>query len=196
MVLLLALATALAAPDGYKVTKEDVVGCTLMLGPKEADGVVPMRAECHWPDITLETFDRCFRAWDSHDEIFSTIETNEIVPSGQDGVVRVVQRQVTKGISDRFAVLDMRVDPLDGGGFDYHWSVAKDHGIEPLPNTVVTPRSDGTWKVRAASDGGVDVEYVLSYDPGGSVPGFLVRWFQTSGLAGIVTDVHTYMTTH
>jgi len=196
LTLAFAIAAAYAVPDGYHVTREDVVGCTLMLGTAEPDGVVPMRAECHWPDVSLATFDRLFKVWDQHDEIFSTIDESDVVSVISGGVTRVKQRQSTKGITDRFVVLDMRVDPLAGGGFEYHWKMATDHGLTPPDDTVAAAREDGSWKVRPAADGGVDIEYVLAYGPGGSVPGFLVRWFQTSGLAGIVTDVHVWMTAH
>ena len=51
-----ALSAALAAPSGWKVTRENVEGCELALGPMTAQGIVPMRAECVWPDVTLDRF--------------------------------------------------------------------------------------------------------------------------------------------
>lgn len=185
--------SALAAPPGFKVTKEDVSGCTLMLGPAEADGVVPMRAECHWADVPYDKFVRVFSKWEDHDVFFGTISASDVL-SVNAGVSQVHQVHVSKGIADREIVLDGTSAP-DGDGTKFSWKKSA-HQVGASGDRVEVARSEGYWIARPAADGGVDVEHQLSYDPGGSVPGFLVRWFQTSGLSSIVTDLHTYMTTH
>jgi len=193
MIVVLVLSAALAVPPDYQVTKEDVEGCTLMLGPREADGVVPMRAECHWPDITLEKFDGFFKEWGDHDLSFSTVEASDVIGS-EGGKLQVRQVHVTKGISDRFIILDGERVEVEGG-YRYQWT--RSSHTETAPDGMVEAiRSDGYWEATAAEAGGVNVVHQLSYDPGGRVPGFLVRWFQTGGLAGIVTDLHAYLTTH
>lgn len=191
MILLLALTAAQAVPPDYKVTKSDIVGCQLMLGPREADGVVPMRAECVWPDITLEKWDGVFQDWASHDEIFTTVQTSEILEV-QGEVSYVSQLNVTKGISDRVLILEMKREPIEGG-FRYAWTKSSREPEVPK-GAVITGRSDGSWEVTTNPSGGINAVHQLSYDPGGSVPGFMVRWFQTSGLASIVEEAHGYMT--
>jgi len=194
MLALMLVAAAIAAPADYKVTREGVSGCNLFLGPAEADGVVPMRAECHWADVTLAKFDGAFAKWEDHDVFFSSIAESDILGSAG-GKTQVRQVHTTKGISDRFIVIDGTRAANAGGGFKYAWTKSAHQSAQPA-DTVAALRSDGYWEVTPAADGGIDLVHQLSYDPGGSVPGFLVRWFQTGGLEAIVTDLHTYMTTH
>ena len=186
MLTLLLMATALGTPPGYDVTRENVEGCTLMLGPREADGVVPMRAECHWPEVSLERVDEVLAPWDAHDTYFSSVSVSE-VRSQEGATTEVRQIHVARGIADREVFIRGARTDLEGGGFRYAWSLSPDPGESDLINP---DRNDGSWEVRPHPDGGVAVVYDLAYDPGGRVPGFLVRWFQTSGLAAIVTELH------
>ena len=38
--------------------------------------------------------------------------------------------------------------------------------------------------------------YELRYDPGGSVPGFVVRWFQGSGVRTLVGELRSWAESH
>ena len=42
--------------------------------------------------------------------------------------------------------------------------------------------------------GGVKVHYDLLYEPGGWVPGFVVRWFQTAGIVTLVGELRAQAT--
>ncbi len=190
MLTVLLLSSALGAPPGFQVTRDDVSGCTLMLGEREADGVVPMRAECHWPEVTVAHFHETFAPWDHHDRFFSSVSVSEILEEDGDRL-RVRQIHVARGISDREVIIDATRAPLDEGGFRYAWTLASDQ-VEG-GDLIVPARNDGHWEVRPHPEGGVAVVHQLAYDPAGRVPGFVVRWFQTSGLAEIVTDLHTVM---
>jgi hypothetical protein len=183
---ILLLGSALAAPPGFNVSKRDVEGCTLYLGPAEADGVVPMRAECRWPDVSVEQFDRAYADWTRHDEIFSSIASSDLVSTN--GATKTLRQTYTaSGISDREMLIDGTRTEIDGGlRFEWHKHPG-DQGI--TSGNVEALRSDGFWEVTAHPEGGVTAIHQLSYDPGGRVPGFLVRWFQTSGLAAIVGDL-------
>ena len=194
MLVVIALTAALAAPDGYRSTKEGVSGCNLFLGPANEAGILPMRAECHWPDVTVAKFDSFFANWGDHDLYFQSIDKSDVL-STQGAVTTTAQTHVTKGISNRFVVLDGTRSALADGGFKYSWTKSA-HTMTVPADAVEVPFDNGYWEVHPASDGGVDVTHELVYDPGGSVPGFIVRWFQTSGLADVVTDLHTWMTTH
>lgn len=188
MFTVLALASALATPPGFEITREGIDGCTLFLGEKQSDGVVPMRAECHWPDVTAETFDRVMRAWDDQEACSRSVQASDVL-STVDDTTYVRQVHVTSGISDRHIVLAATREALDCGGSRHAWTKA-DRPLEVPGGDVEAARSDGSWQACPAEGGGVDVVYQLAYDPAGRVPGFLVRWFQTSGLAAIVTDLH------
>lgn len=187
---LLMLTTALAAaPAGYKETKR-AHDCVLYVGLKEADGVVPVYAECRWPDVDAAVFDRVFSDWTTHDELFSTIIASDLVRK-EGGASVVHQVHTASGISDREVILAGRRAEVDGG-FRYHWTRTAD-ALTVAKGNVATARSDGAWWIKAAEGGGIEVKYELSYDPGGSVPGFLVRWFQVGGVADVLYDLRTSM---
>ncbi|MCB9672669.1 MAG: hypothetical protein H6734_24540 [Alphaproteobacteria bacterium] len=185
MIALLVVATALAAPAGYSPTKQ-VNGCQLYLGPRDADGVTPMAAECHWPEVTIASFDAKLADWNLHDEIFSSVAESRVLRV-EGGRSLVKQTHVSSGISDREIIISGQRVALDDGGFRYEWRPSG-QPIELQKGNVECPRSEGFWQVRPSPEGGVLVSYELHYDPGGSVPGFLVRWFQTSGLTEILTN--------
>jgi hypothetical protein len=184
--LLVALSAALAAPPGFHVTREDVVGCDLMLGPAGSDGIVPMRAECHWPDVTVDQFVRAYGDWARHDEIFSSVSESTIVStSGNTTVTRQVF--VASGIKDREELTEGTKSDIPGG-VKFAWRKKPgDQGI--TSGNVEMARNEGFWEVTAHPEGGVLAVHQATIDPGGSVPGFLVRWFQTSGLTAVVTEM-------
>jgi len=190
MFLLWTLSVALAAaPSGYKETKR-AHDCVLYVGPKESDGVVPVYAECTWPDVNPQVFDQVFSDWGSHDELFSTIVSSEVIrKEGAASVVRQVHQ--SSGISDREVILLGSRAEVDGG-LRYHWTKSTDP-LTPAQGNVATAKSDGAWWIAPAEGGGVRVKYELRYDPGGSVPGFLVRWFQVGGVAQVLEDLRTEM---
>jgi hypothetical protein len=190
--LFIAMTTAaLAAPPGYSVTETDVDGCELSLGPTEADGVVPMRAECVWRDITLDTWNAKMAKWGDHDTYFSVIVESNVQRTVGDKAL-VYQKHRSKGISDRETNLWMQHTVVNGAD-RYAWTPAKEEPVHPADGNVAVARSDGYWEAKADPAGGIRVVHQLSYDPGGSVPGFLVRWFQTSGLEANVTELHASM---
>ena len=52
-------------------------------------------------------------------------------------------------------------------------------------------KSNGYWLLQE-KDGGVKLGYSLQYEPGGSVPGFVITAFQSSGVLDFVTALATY----
>lgn len=184
--LVLALTLAVAAPPGYRETRSDVAGgCDLFLGQADSEGVVPMRAECDWPDVTVAQFEAAYGDWASHDEIYGNISSS-VVLSSEGTTHSVRQTFEAGGIKTREMIIVGSREDVPGG-VKYSWhKQAGDQGI--TTNNVEVTRSTGYWLVTERAEGGVHAEYELSYDPGGSVPGFLVRWFQGSGLQGIIED--------
>lgn len=183
--ILLLVASALALPPDYKQTKE-ASGCVLALGPADAQNDVPMYAECRWPDVTLERASELMGNWAGHDGLFSTVVTSD-VRSTANGVTMAEQTHRAKGIADRQIVLTMQAETV-GDGQKFSWKQAPGEPLELAKGNVLCERSEGYWEFHPHADGGVTVVHSLFYDPGGSVPGFLVRWFQTSGLENTVTE--------
>jgi len=188
--LLLSFAAFATPPADYWEVKERG-GCTYYNGPAEEDGTRPLRAECHWPDLTFERIDTLLSKWEDHDLYHSSVVAADVV--GQDGdAVIVHQEHHTSGISNRELNLRLHKEILPNGA-RYPWTMTPDQP-EPKKGNVVPVRDDGYWEVTRAGDGGVDVVYDLKYAPGGSVPGFIIKWFSTSGLVAVVEDFHDYAT--
>lgn len=184
------LAPALAAPAGYSVNVASYEGCELSLGANMSDGVVPIHADCYWPDVTLDKFRAVMGDPVKHADVFTVIVKSEIRrPAGADGKSLVYQLQRSKGISDREVLLWMNHTVVSGAD-RYGWTTATTEALTPADGNVRVARSDGYWQVAADPRGGVLVSHQLEYAPGGSVPGFLVHWFQTSGVQTNLSEVH------
>lgn len=184
---MLLLATALAAPPGYKVGVADHDGCEIALGPTAADGVTPIHATCWWPDVTVAKFNAVMSDWARHADVFGVVVKSEVRRSGSPALVYQLHR--SKGISDREVLLWMWHETVSGAD-RYAWKTATDQPLTVIDGNVRVARSEGYWQAGPDARGGVRVEHHLEYGPGGSVPGFLVRWFQTSGMETNLDEVH------
>jgi len=189
--LLLSVHAALATPAGYTVNVAAYDGCELSLGPTMSDGVVPLHADCYWPDVTLDRFKSVMGDPVKHAAVFTVIVTSELrrPASTADGKSLVYQLQRSKGISDREVLLWMWHSVADGAD-RYAWTTASTEALTPADGNVRVARSDGYWQAKADPRGGVLVSHQLEYAAGGSVPGFLVHWFQTSGVETNLSEVH------
>ncbi|MEZ4238491.1 MAG: hypothetical protein R3F59_20530 [Myxococcota bacterium] len=188
LTLALSAAVAAAAPPGFTETKT-TDHCTLFLGPALSNGVVPMRAECRFPSADLQKLLAAFSNYDDHDVPFATVKASDVVRTEGD-VAYVKQVHAVKGVSDREGVLKMTKTAIPGGA-RFAWTLDTAAG-PPSDGRVAIGFDDGFWELTADPAGGVHAVHQLSYDPGGKVPGFLVRWFQTSGLAAIVGEMETW----
>ena len=183
------LATALAAvpPNAHITATEN--DCTFYALPANANGVEAIHVDCEWPELTVVTLDALLKKWGDHSKYFSAVAQAEVL--GTDGEIsRVHQRHVASGISDREITLDMWREVIDKG-YRYAWK--KSGAQAPMwdDGNVACPTDDGAWTVVALPRGGVKVNYDLLYEPGGWVPGFVVRWFQTSGIVTLVSELRT-----
>lgn len=183
----LLVSAALAAPAGYSVTVADHEGCQIANGPAMKDGVVPIHAECWWPDVSLDKFKSVMSDWHGHAAVFTVIVESEVRRPGDRALVYQLQR--SKGISDREILMWMWHENA-GGADRYAWTTAAEEPLTVKDGNVRVARSDGYWQAKADPRGGVLVTHHLEYNPGGSVPGFLVRWFQTSGMETNLSEVH------
>jgi len=177
MITALLFQTALAAPPGYTEAKRDN-DCIIYKGPAESDGVIPIYTDCHWPEVSPEKLQQVQYDWAGHAKVFTTVRTSVVKKTeGEKSLVHQVH--ALSGVSDREVEIWMWRQAVDGG-FQYNW---KSDGpmASPAKGNVATARHEGYWRITKHKDGGTRAEYMLIYDPGGSVPGFLIRWFQTSG---------------
>ena len=173
------LLLTLTASAGWTVSTTSN-GCTFYVGERQG-AYAPVRAECDWA-IAPDTLHGLISQLTRHKDYFSSVSVSEKVSEG-----RYRQVHVASGIGDRELIVDMGSEPIPGGT-RYWWKKSGDQagvtGDNVMPN-----RNEGKWEVTAGADGGSHVVYELLYDPGGSVPGFLVRWFQTSGVELLVGEL-------
>jgi hypothetical protein len=102
------------------------------------------------------------------------------------------QVHVATGMSDRGATVHYTTEAI-AGGTRYAWRLAASQKATDL---VPCKLDTGLWEVTANANGTAHVVYELRYDPGGSVPGFLVRWFQGPGTKTLVGELKRWVETH
>ncbi len=184
--LLIALSLAGPAEATAWTTVTEKNGCTFSKAPPEGD-LQPLRAECRW-SISPDKLQGMLADWEAHAGIFGTVASSKVIGS-EGGAKRVQQTHVSSGISDRFIVLAGTDEPIDGG-HRYSFRMAKDQSearaAAEAAGGVVPDHDVGLWEIRSDGNWGSIVVHELRYDPGGSVPGFMVRAFQGSGFQDMV----------
>jgi hypothetical protein len=187
MLALLIVSSALA---GWTVDHQ-TADCTFSKGVPEGD-VLPLRAECDWP-IEPTKLQGLLTKIDDHNLYFSSVSVSRVVAS-QAGEHNVYQVHVATGISDREAMLIYGEEEIPGGR-RFTWRVNPDQsGI--TGEKVRLEVDTGKWEITEGAGGGSHVVYELRYDAGGSVPGFVVRWFQGSGVRTLVGELRSYAEEH
>lgn len=69
-------------------------------------------------------------------------------------------------------------------------------GPPPTPGMIRLPALRGAWTVTAAPAGGSDVVYTVFSEPGGSLPGFLVRGVLIDSARDLVVDTLAWAERH
>jgi hypothetical protein len=135
---------------------------------------------------------RLVAATADHDRYFSAVEVCDVIGTSG-GQELAVQVHVASGISDREVVLLFGKEPI-ASGMRYTWTMAPDQS-SARRGMVAVGMDTGMWEI-TSTPAGAHVVYELRYDAGGSVPGFLVRWFQGSGLRALVGELRAWAETH
>jgi hypothetical protein len=186
---MLLLLTQLALAGWTETAREN--GCVFFLGDR-VGSFAPVRAECDWP-IPAEKLQKLLAYNPGHADYFSSVATAKVLGPAPGGGELVLQTHTASGISDREAVLLMKAEPIPAGT-RYSWSKYSDQSKVSGQNVPLITDT-GKWEVTSTASGS-HVVYELLYDPGGSVPGFLVRWFQGSGTRTLVGELRTWAESH
>ena len=161
---------------------------------KQEEGeVTALRALCTW-NLPVDKVSAVVANWAVHDDVFGTVASSELVGALSGGKGRVHQVHEVSGMTDREIFMDVSMSPIDGGTRYTHAKAANQAGLDP--ERVEVGRDDGLWEVKATADGGCTVLYELRYDPAGSVPGFLIKWFQGSGFKDMMGELRDYVQAH
>ena len=99
------------------------------------------------------------------------------------------QLHKASGISDREIFLVLAHEDI-AGGKRFTWTKAPVQ--EGMKGNVEIEVDTGKWEVTAAPGGGSKVVYELRYAAGGSVPSFMVRWFQGAGIQALLGELRAY----
>lgn len=160
---------------------------------KQDEGaVVALRAQCTWT-VPYEKVEAVLADWESHDEVFASVASSKLLAPLQGGKGRVHQVHQASGISDREVVMDVAEVAVDGGKRWTHNKAADQSALSG--ENVEVGRDDGLWELKR-TDTGCTLLYELRYDAAGSVPGFMVKWFQGSGFKEMLGEVRAYALAH
>jgi hypothetical protein len=159
-------------------------GCELTEVPAQ-DGEVMVRAVCRWDDVPAERLHALLRDPSIHGQYFSNLGESTIVAERGD-VLLVHQLHQASGMSDREIVVEWRVEPVHGG-YKYHWQKSSDQSANSGKNVEVEV-STGYWEV-VDEGNGAQLRYEVRYLPGGNIPAFLVRMFQSSGMRAVLVEL-------
>jgi len=171
---------------GFGWGEADDNGCELTEEPSEGAEVM-VRAECHWDNIPLSRLEDLLGDPALHEQFFSNVAKSAILEEAG-GVTTVHQVHQASGMSDREIIVEYRVEEVQGG-YKYHWQKAADQSATSGDNVVVES-STGYWEI-VKEGNGVRVSYQVRYLPGGNIPAFLVRMFQSSGMQAVLAELRT-----
>ena len=177
--MMLVTSTALAA-DRKVVAK--AADCEITAGDRDERGNNLMLCYCDWK-APLESIKAAFKNVEEHDTYMTSVVESTVLADG-----RVLQVHQADGISDRQITLDFSEESFAEGGIKVSWTRSKQQ--EPLQKgRIDPPMDDGSWTVHPGELGVNKVIYSLRYEPGGRVPGFIVRAFQKDGIAEVLVEM-------
>ena len=183
---------AWGAPD-FDVEEHDDPdrGCELWLGKPVQGGVGPVRAECHWTDVTASCFRPLIDRLDQWHAFIPEIVQESIEATEPPRVLLWQYDDPGWPLEHREAMAWLT--PTLGATARYEWKSAP-MTAPKNPGAVLMPRDNGFWTVRDSPSGGLDVVQELDIDPGGAVPSWIVHKFQTSVLKADMLALHDKLT--
>ncbi len=179
--------SAQAAPGDYQLmrTTED---CRTYMGPRDQDGVTPVRIECRWDGIDPVAIEAMFDRFDSYHVFVWALSDSRIERLEPDRAL-IWQRHEVPGTAPRETLVWLTVEDNGAGSRCYTWTTAtEEHLTLSSAYAVRAPRNDGVWNIFPDEDG-VYVVLELAYDPGGMVPDWLVKWCQTLGADRMMAEI-------
>lgn len=185
----LLVAIAAAAPAGFVVQGEQA-GCTLALGPDEADGVVPMWASCEWPDVEPAAVISALSSPQRYGRIWPNVLASRVVGE-HDGALQVWQKHDLPAFADREVVVDWHATAIPGGR-RFSW-VTADVEWELQPGDERCVHYEARWDVTLRPGGGVRLVHETRY-ASGTLPPWLIRPFLGRELASAVEALRDYVT--
>ncbi|MFT5682965.1 MAG: hypothetical protein ACI8RZ_003889 [Myxococcota bacterium] len=176
-----------AAPGEFQLvrTTED---CRTYMGPQDADGVTPVRIECRWDGVDKTAIEAMFDQLGQYHVFVWALGDSRIERVDPERTL-VWQRHEVPGTAPRETLVWLTAADNGVGSRSYTWTTAtEEHFTLSSAYAVRAPRNDGMWNI-IPDEAGVDVVLELSYDPGGMVPDWLVKWCQTLGADRMMAEI-------
>lgn len=176
------------AGDGWEVLKE-TDHCSFARGPAEDDGNLPLAVSCAWPHVDVETLEKVLVDYAAHDDVWESVATATDAGETDEGLPRVHHVHALPGVADREIELTW-TRTEDDGAIKHAWEKST---VQPTidPDRVIPDRDDGYYLVRPEGEG-VVIEALFVYDPGGSIPDWLVRATQVTSAVMMLEELESY----
>ena len=172
--------------DEYRLVRS-TKGCQTYMGPRDVDGVTPIRISCQWQGIDPSSIEAMFDQFGRYHTFVWALSDSRIERTTP-GRTLVWQRHEVTGTAPRETLVWLTAASNDAGSRCYTWTTAADEELVLSKGALRAPRNDGRWNI-IPTDDGVEVFLELAYDPGGMVPDWLVRWCQTLGADRMMGEI-------
>ena len=177
-----------ARAESTWIEDERESGCIRYKGKRQTN-LLPIKVICTW-EISARALHRVLSKPEDFEHCFSRVKvSNRISTAGQlDVYRRVFQVHDASPLRDRGLYLDYRLSQRDE-----RWRLSFQLVLPPQAtplddNLIPVKQNYGYWEVKE-TDLGTQVTMESFYDPGGSVPNFLVRWFVGSGVQKMMDEL-------
>lgn len=167
--------------------EREAEGCRIVTQATQADGVTPMVATCRWPEVDPARLAAKVSDFAGYDLLLPHAIVADRVVRVEGDRSLVWQHQTAPVIADREVLLWMR-RAAEGACTVVSWTAATEVAWDVADGRIRAPRNDGSWRVCPAAEGGVEAVHTIAYDPGGQVPGFVVRAAQGGGLDKVLSS--------
>jgi hypothetical protein len=175
---------------GEWIATGEAHGCVVESREATATSKSAMRGTCTWPEVRPEKLVAMLGQFDRYEEFISPIADARIERIDENRAL-VYQRHEYFGIADREMLLWMTAVPREGGT-SFEWTTASEQPLALDSGSVRTIRNEGRWTVSTLPSGGARVVHEISLDPGGSIPGWVVRLARSRGFARILGEVRQH----
>jgi hypothetical protein len=178
----------LAAPSEYNFVEENE-NCLYYTGPVQKSGALPIWAECHWKEISLERLDSFLKDIEGQTKSYSSVSDTKILERSKNKII-FWQVHTDPRMSPREGRI-ICVREMTDKNITHRWWLSENQQ-SPTDDNLLIEEHSGSWTLEEHPDGGVKLRYESLYLPGGNIPAWIVRQFQTSAVIQMLEE--TYQT--
>lgn len=159
------------AEPAWEIVKESE-DCSFARGPE-----AQLVASCTWPDVQAARLDELLSDFAGAQEIWASVESSAIQGEPGSEGTPVFHVHSIPGLSDReILLLWKRVE--EDGALRFSWTRAPEQP-KVAEGRVNVPRDEGYYLIRSEGEG-IALEALFIYEPGGSIPDWVVRATQVT----------------